>query len=437
MIDPQQLAPWQMVLVSVFSLLALTGLVASMALHVWVLQRFSWVVQWVGWYRDRPRAWVGAVDMVVFVACMIFVQTLIVGLIVGFRGKPAVPAAPAVAAVGLVADSKVPAFQETLEGVEAIQSVDEAKESPTVTGAKAPEVPTWLTQVLGIALLLGALLSAWLLIVRTRASPVELGYWSGRWMGDLWVGLLAFLWVTPLVILQSQIAVRLTDVEYDHPVIDAMKDQPSAYPLLFFGAVICAPLWEEYAFRALLIGWLDTLRFSNWRWRTILFGTRDPRAMAPQSRTASPSASTDPSGDGGVTVDSPNPYAVIPSSLQQPAAPIAVAQLGDATEPGTLSQNAVEGSRGVVEVETMRSVEPSSANEPLPPWWPAIVSGVLFGLAHFGYGVSWVPLMTLGVVQGRLFQLRRSLIPCIVVHGLFNSMSMLGLAINIFIAKPE
>ncbi|MFN7732980.1 MAG: lysostaphin resistance A-like protein [Pirellula sp.] len=437
MIDSQQLAPWQMVLVSVFSLLALSGLVASMALHAWVLQRFSWVVQWVGWYRDRPRAWVGAVDLVVFVACMIFVQTLIVGVIVGFRGKPAVPAAPAVAAVGLIADSPAPAFQESLDGVETMQIVDEETESPTVTGAKTPEVPTWLTQVLGIALLLGALLAAWLLVVRTRASPVDLGYWSGRWMGDLWIGLLAFLWVTPLVILQSQIAVRLTNVEYDHPVIDAMKDQPSAYPLLFFGAVICAPIWEEFAFRALLIGWLDTLRFSKWRWRTILFGTRDPQAMDPLSQTETNSPAPEQSGDGELRGDSSNPYEVIPSALQRPSASMAVVPLGGVSELDAGSQIGMAGVPVGTAAKSGGEAEPTLATEALPPWWPAIVSGVLFGLAHFGYGVSWVPLMTLGVVQGRLFQLRRSLIPCIVVHGLFNSMSMMGLAINIFIAKPE
>jgi membrane protease YdiL (CAAX protease family) len=290
---------------------------------------------------------------------------------------------------------------------------------------------------LGIALLLGALLSAWLLVVRTRASPVELGYWSGRWMGDLWVGLLAFLWVTPLVILQSQLAVRLTEVKYDHPVIDAMKDQPSAYPLLFFGAVICAPIWEEFAFRALLIGWLDTLRFSMWRWRTILFGTRDPGAKLSFARTASDTPVAELDGDGDRAGASPNPYEVIPSALQRPLASVASEPLGDSADLAAGSQTGTGGAPMGSDSQMRGGAEPSTAGEALPPWWPAIVSGVLFGLAHFGYGVSWVPLMTLGVVQGRLFQLRRSLIPCFVVHGLFNSMSMMGLAINVFIAKPE
>jgi membrane protease YdiL (CAAX protease family) len=58
----------------------------------------------------------------------------------------------------------------------------------------------------------------------------------------------------------------------------------------------------------------------------------------------------------------------------------------------------------------------------------ALASGTLFGLAHFEYGVSWVPLIVLGTIMARVYQLRRSVVPCIVIHALFNSMSLMGLA---------
>ena len=66
-----------------------------------------------------------------------------------------------------------------------------------------------------------------------------------------------------------------------------------------------------------------------------------------------------------------------------------------------------------------------------PPWWPSLLSGTLFGFAHFNYGVSWVALIVFGMVLGRLYQLRQSIIPVIAVHVLFNSMNvtMLGLSI--------
>lgn len=68
-----------------------------------------------------------------------------------------------------------------------------------------------------------------------------------------------------------------------------------------------------------------------------------------------------------------------------------------------------------------------------PPWWPVLLSGTLFGLAHFNYGVSWVALIVFGVVLGRLYQLRQSIIPVITVHFLFNAMNvtMLGLSISL------
>ena len=70
-----------------------------------------------------------------------------------------------------------------------------------------------------------------------------------------------------------------------------------------------------------------------------------------------------------------------------------------------------------------------------PPWWPVLLSGTLFGLAHFSYGVSWVALIVFGVVLGRLYQLRQSIIPVIMVHFLFNAMNVTMLGLSIFL--PE
>jgi membrane protease YdiL (CAAX protease family) len=71
-----------------------------------------------------------------------------------------------------------------------------------------------------------------------------------------------------------------------------------------------------------------------------------------------------------------------------------------------------------------------------PPWWIAIASGLLFGLAHFDYGVSWVPLMVLGTVLARVYQLQRSILPCFIIHALFNSLAMAGFAMELFV-KPS
>lgn len=57
--------------------------------------------------------------------------------------------------------------------------------------------------------------------------------------------------------------------------------------------------------------------------------------------------------------------------------------------------------------------------------WPAIlVSAVIFGLAHLGHGLGWIPLMGFGVVAGYLTCQTGSILPAIVLHALFNAASL-------------
>ena len=61
-----------------------------------------------------------------------------------------------------------------------------------------------------------------------------------------------------------------------------------------------------------------------------------------------------------------------------------------------------------------------------------VVSAVAFGLAHFGHGLGWVPLIGFGLATGYLARQRGTIVPCIVVHALFNSVSV-GL---LLLARP-
>ena len=71
-----------------------------------------------------------------------------------------------------------------------------------------------------------------------------------------------------------------------------------------------------------------------------------------------------------------------------------------------------------------------------PPWWPTLLSGTLFGLAHFSYGVSWVALILFGIVLGRLYQIRQSIIPVIMVHFMFNGMNIVILGLSLILPVP-
>ena len=387
--------PTQLYLTAAFSLLIIGAMLASFCVWIGVFSNFRSILSWSGWKRDDHASRIGLVDLIACFFCIVLAQGLVLYTLEVVTGQdlfkpgkarppvgapndpvraPSDPAAPELASLAASASN----VEQDLQGEnekpqdEVVDSVSTASDVGTETGNEASavenvksaaaekgnaiETPSWLTPYLTLALLLGALLSILVLLLRTRASPVQLGLVNQELCRDLWIGALVFLWVTPLVMVVAAVVNNLLGVEYQHPVVDAMKENPYMLPSLFFGAVVCAPIWEEYAFRGLLIGWFDSIRQS-----------------------------------GG------NPLKIF---------------LG-------------AGNR-VADREEVSAYA---------PWWPAILSGVFFGGAHVGYGVSWVPLMVLGTVLGRLYQVRRSIVPCVVVHGLFNSLSMVGLAVEVLVRK--
>jgi hypothetical protein len=67
-------------------------------------------------------------------------------------------------------------------------------------------------------------------------------------------------------------------------------------------------------------------------------------------------------------------------------------------------------------------------------WLSIAVSSVLFGLAHYGHGVSPAPLILLGVVLGYLYRQTHRTLPCIVCHMLFNGFTFVLLALQFAMA---
>jgi len=60
-----------------------------------------------------------------------------------------------------------------------------------------------------------------------------------------------------------------------------------------------------------------------------------------------------------------------------------------------------------------------------------LASALLFGLSHWGQGLAWIPLVLLGIALGELAQRRGSLVPAILLHALFNAVSVVMLVIQI------
>ena len=239
--------------------------------------------------------------------------------------------------------------------------------------------------------------SGWLSLFQLLAAMITIVIVAGRidwdWRGlglsssgffrDVGVGLWVLLLMLPPISIINVAAGLASGIEYSHPIIDAIKNYPWLVGVVAFQAVIVAPITEEFLFRGILIGWFESAHFGKTA-NAIMFGWK-PSASTTEMLV------TERAYDGGRD-DKPSPYS-------SPA-------LAETTQSTTSDRYS-------------------------PPWWPAILSGVLFGLAHFSYGVSWIPLVIFGIVLGRVYQLRQSLIMCIAVHMLFNGINVLNLWLSL------
>lgn len=95
---------------------------------------------------------------------------------------------------------------------------------------------------------------------RNGADLRDLGWRPDAWRDDIRLGLIAFAAVAaPVYGLQGLLS---QFVEERHPIIEVLGRQPSAalYVLAGLSAVIVAPPAEEFFFRVLLQGWLESAR---------------------------------------------------------------------------------------------------------------------------------------------------------------------------------
>ena len=63
--------------------------------------------------------------------------------------------------------------------------------------------------------------------------------------------------------------------------------------------------------------------------------------------------------------------------------------------------------------------------------WAIGISAAAFALAHQGQGLAYVPLFPLGIVLGFLAHRTGSIVPCILLHALFNAVS-----VTLLLAEP-
>lgn len=237
---------------------------------------------------------------------------------------------------------------------------------------------------------------AWL-IGRRGADLGDFGLASDRIGQDVALGVAGFVAVSlPIYALQfllSHFSSR------QHPIIETLGQQPDDWLFLLSGlsAVAVAPVAEEFFFRVLLQGWLETLG--------------DASTL-----------------DGGNIEELGEP---VSTGVLLPIEPSSGDQESDVGMPAAASS-----ARSAVFDDAFRSPAPEDSRpgrhlhtRPNQPWDTAAIgiTSLVFALLHLGQGWAPVPLFFLSLALGWLYQRTHRILPSVVVHVCLNGCSLLML----------
>ncbi len=249
-----------------------------------------------------------------------------------------------------------------------------------------------LAALAGVSNLAVVVLATLWIGIRFRVLPSHLGFTTNIFKVGI-IGLLAGFALVPIIYLGNAIVSLGMKIEYNHPLIDSVRNDGTAtnFLLAVFAAAIVAPITEEFLFRGLLQGWLQSIPFRGFA--DTLLGRIDglsATSQTPQLLEAPPVIKPD-----DTTPNPSNPYLSTGSSASQ------------YTEP--------------TRDEYQTNV--------VPPIWPSVVAGILFGLAHWGYGWSFIPLSVFGFGLGLVYRATHSIWPCVLIHFMMNGTSMVALGV--------
>ncbi|MEQ1825180.1 MAG: CPBP family intramembrane glutamic endopeptidase [Pirellula sp.] len=347
------------------------------------------IVSWWLWFTGnrpqmlakRPQATVGLIDIIA--AVMVLIGLLGVTLVVWRLGTHTTVTESTPAKSASVESTPIESAPVESAPVESTPVESAPSKEPAIDPTRDPANQQEMTEAKFVfsgfamtAQLVCVILVTGFICTRTGSKPAMLGWRVDRLRSDLLAGLQCFLMVTPLLLILNAILIQWTKIEYEHPIQQMLEKFPWLLGIAFWQASIVAPISEEFAFRSLLIGWFESIHFCKGKIESWIVGLQVHGTPA----------------DSGGDADSVVATGLVASIEDEPSCPVYH-----------------------------------------PPWWPAILSGALFGLAHFSYGVSWLSLVVFGVILGRLYQIRQSLVPVILVHFLFNSMSMLMMAVKLLL----
>jgi membrane protease YdiL (CAAX protease family) len=246
------------------------------------------------------------------------------------------------------------------------------------------------------------MVGAWLVFNFGRRSN-WCGWSFAKLPYDVFLAVIVFCLSAPLMWFIMFVASLAGGVEYNHPLIEAINANPASIFAALWVAVVAAPLIEEFLFRVLLQGYLQSMADSQQRHPLAWFlgrgrlPTSNERVLTSEAESINrQSIETDLT-----SIDPSNPYAIVTKS-----------------EPTDLSNHD----------QSQQNIAATPASQ--LRWWPISISGVIFGLMHFEYGVSWIPLIFFGWVLGWLYQRTNRIWPSMIAHMVSNSIAVTAIAIQ-------
>ena len=228
-------------------------------------------------------------------------------------------------------------------------------------------------------------------VLRGRATAADFGLMFRNVSSDLKLGGLGFLAALLPVYCIQAVVIQLIPPK-KHPVLEMLSDTsgPAALAVAVLFAVVLAPLAEEFLFRAFLQGWLE----SYW--------PRQPSSDSPSSNPSPTDVESMPpeaTWRENLLDTAENPYAP-PTAISTQTPPPIPDATGD-------------------------SLPGDAIHTPVRPHYIAIgISSLVFALLHASNWPAPVPLFFLALILGYLYSRTHRLLPCIIVHLLFNALSV-------------
>jgi membrane protease YdiL (CAAX protease family) len=256
-----------------------------------------------------------------------------------------------------------------------------------------------------IAMSLGLLVFALPLIaLHTGGTRRDFGIAWGELLADLKLGVIGFVMLAPPVYAIQGVLVYFWKPS-KHPLMEMFKSSPDAsfFAVLLIAAAVVAPIFEELVFRVLLQGFLEKVAGFRGNVIELLIG-RLPHGMQP---SVAPLAVTGPTMALHSSEELGNPF----------LSPAIVAEVSITAD--LVNDNEQAELRG------------------LAAWLPIGAASLIFALMHYTHGPDWVALTLLAGGMGYLYQRTHRLVPSLVVHTLLNSLSMLGLWIQVYVLPEQ